>query len=149
MPVFDQQTMREVMDLAVGPYRFSMRLLSMLGMVALVLAGIGIYGVIAHLVAERNREIGIRIALGGDQASVRRLVVRQGMMPAVIGLLVGMAGALALTQVMSSQMVGVSPRDPVTFGGVALVLLGVALAACWMPARRASRVDPMVALRSD
>jgi predicted permease len=148
-PVFDQRTMRDVMNLAIGPYRFSMRLLAGLGIVALLLAGVGIYGVIAHLVTERTREIGVRIALGGDEGTVRRLVVRQGMAPALAGLAVGVVLALGLGQLLAKAMVGVSPRDPATFVAVAAILMFVALAACWVPARRASRVDPMIALRND
>ena len=118
-------------------------------MVALILAGVGIYGVIAQLVAERTREIGIRIALGGDQRTVQRLVVRQGMMPAALGIGAGLVLAPALTLLVRRLLVGVSPRDPLTLVTVAVLLLAVALAACWLPARRASRVDPMIALRNE
>ena len=149
LPVYDQTTMRSVMGLAVGPYRFSMRLLAGLGLVALLLAAVGIYGVIAHLVAQRTREIGIRVALGGDQASVRSLVVRQGMAPALVGVVAGLAAALSLGSVLSRLTAGVSPRDPLTLAAVALLLLAVALAACWAPAQRAARVDPIEALRVD
>jgi putative ABC transport system permease protein len=148
-PVYDQQTMSNLLALSMLQYRFSLRLLAALGLVALVLAGVGIYGVIAQLVAERTREIGIRIALGGDQRMVQRLVVRQGMLPAAIGVGAGLLLAPAVTMLVRRMLVGVSPNDPLTFGTVAVVLLGVALAACWLPARRAARVDPMVALRSE
>jgi putative ABC transport system permease protein len=148
-PVYDQQTMDNLLALNLLQYRFSLRLLAALGLIALVLAGVGIYGVIAQLVAERTREIGIRIALGGDQRSVQRLVVRQGMMPAAIGIGVGLVLAPALTLLVRRMLVGISPTDPLTFGSVVVLLLGVALAACLLPARRAARVDPMVALRSE
>jgi ABC-type antimicrobial peptide transport system permease subunit len=148
-PVYDQQTMANLHALSMAQYRFSLRLLAALGLIALVLAGVGIYGVIAQLVAERTREIGIRIALGGDQRSVQRLVVRQGMMPAALGIGVGLLLAPALTLLVRRMLVGISPTDPVTFGSVAALLLGVALAACWLPARRAARVDPMIALRAE
>jgi ABC-type antimicrobial peptide transport system permease subunit len=148
-PVYDQQTMRSLLEFSMVQYRFSLRLLGALGLVALMLAGIGIYGVIAQLVAERTREIGIRIALGGDQRSVQGLVVRQGMLPAALGIGAGLLLAPALTLLVRRMLVGVSPNDPLTFMTVALLLLAVALAACWLPARRAARVDPMIALRTE
>jgi putative ABC transport system permease protein len=148
-PVYDQQTMSNLLAFSMLQYHFSLRLLAALGFIALVLAGVGIYGVIAQLVAERTREIGIRIALGGDQRSVQRLVVGQGMMPAAIGIGVGLVMAPALTLVVRRMLVGISPTDPLTFGSVVVLLLGVALAACLLPARRAARVDPMVALRAE
>jgi putative ABC transport system permease protein len=148
-PVYDQQTMRDLLALNVLQYRFSLRLLAALGLIALLLAGVGIYGVISNLVAERTREIGIRIALGGDERTVQRLVVRQGMSPAAIGLLTGLALAPALTMLLRGMLVGVSPHDPLTFASVAVLLFTVALLACWLPARRATRVDPMIALRTE
>ena len=149
LPVYDQQTMQDLLALNVLRYRFSLRLLATLGLIALLLAGVGIYGVISNLVAERTREIGIRIALGGDQRTVQRLVVRQGMSPAAIGLLAGLMLAPALTMLVRGMLVGVSPHDPLTFISVAILLLAVALLACWLPARRATRVDPMIALRTE
>ncbi len=148
-PVYDQQTIQDLLALNVLQYRFSLRLLATLGFIALLLAGVGIYGVISNLVAERTREIGIRIALGGDQRTVQRLVVRQGMSPAAIGLLAGLVLAPALTLLVRGMLVGVSPHDPITFVSVAVLLLAVALLACWLPARRATRVDPMIALRTE
>lgn len=148
-PVYDQQTMSNLLAFSMLQYHFSLRLLAGLGIIALVLAGVGIYGVIAQLVAERTREIGIRIALGGDQRSVQRLVVRQGMLPAAIGIGVGLMLAPALTLLVRGMLVGISPTDPLTFGSVVVLLLGVALAACLLPARRAARVDPMIALRAE
>ena len=138
-----------LLALSMLQYQVSLRLLATLGFIALVLAGVGIYGVIAQLVAERTREIGIRIALGGDQRAVQRLVVRQGMMPAAIGVVAGLVLAPAVTLLTRGMLVGVSPFDPVTFLAVVVLLLAVALVACWMPARRAARVDPMVALRNE
>jgi predicted permease len=148
-PVYDQQTMGNLLAFSMLQYHFSLRLLAALGLIALVLAGVGIYGVIAQLVAERTREIGIRMALGGDQQAVQRLVVRQGIMPAALGIGVGLLLAPALTLLVRGMLVGVSPLDPLTFGAVAVLLLVVAVAACWLPARRAARVDPMVALRTE
>ena len=141
--------MQDLLSFSVLQYRFSLRLLALLGLIALVLAGVGIYGVISHLVAERTREIGIRIALGGNQGTVQRLVVRQGMSPAAIGLVTGLILAPALTTLLRGMLVGVSPHDPLTFAAVSVLLLVVALAACWLPARRAARVDPMIALRAE
>ncbi|MGH7613069.1 MAG: ABC transporter permease [Gemmatimonadales bacterium] len=148
-PVFDQRTMRDVFDLVVGPHRLALRLLAALGALALALAAVGIYGVLGQLVAERTREIGIRVALGSDPPAVRRLVLRQGMVPVAWGVAIGLLAALGLTRALASQLVGVSPAEPVTLAIVALLLGTVALAACYVPVRRATSVDPMVALRND
>jgi predicted permease len=148
-PVFDQRTMRDVFDLVVGPHRLALRLLGALGALALALAAVGIYGVLVQLVAERTREIGIRVALGSDPPAVRRLVLRQGMVPVAWGLVVGLLAALGLTRALASQLVGVSPAEPLTLASVAMLLATVALAACYFPARRATSVDPMVALRTE
>jgi putative ABC transport system permease protein len=127
--------------------RFNAVLLATFASVALIMAAIGIYGVLAYSVNQRTREIGLRMALGAQRGDVLRLIVREGMTVALIGVAAGLAGALALGRLLSSLVFGVAVRDPYTFAGVAVLLAGVALAACVLPARRASRVDPMAALR--
>jgi ABC-type antimicrobial peptide transport system permease subunit len=119
------------------------------GVLALVLATIGLYSVMAYAVSQRTREIGIRMALGAGVRSVVRLVVAQGMRMVALGLALGMVGALALTRLLASMLLGVGATDAATYAGVALLLVGVALLACYIPARRAARVDPLVALRHD
>jgi ABC-type antimicrobial peptide transport system permease subunit len=126
-----------------------MDLLGIFAALALVLACVGIYGVISYLAGQRTHEIGIRMALGAQRASVLRLVVGEGARMALIGVALGTAAALGLTRLMANQLFGVSPHDPLTFAGVALLLAMVALGACYLPARRAMRTDPMAALRQE
>ena len=127
--------------------RFSMILLGVFAGFALLLSSIGIYGVISYLVGQRTQEIGIRIALGARRSDVLCLVLGHGTRMAGLGVLIGIAAALALTRLMAELLYGVGPTDPLTFAGVAGLLTLVALAACYIPARRATRVDPIVALR--
>jgi putative ABC transport system permease protein len=147
IPIFNVKTMNDVLVTSVGPRRTPMLLLSAFAGVALLLAMIGIYGVTAYYVTQRTQEIGIRMALGAQMSDVVKLVLKSGMTLALIGLAVGLAGAFALTRLMSSLLFGVNPTDVVTFATVSLCLLVTALIACYLPARRATKVDPLVALR--
>jgi putative ABC transport system permease protein len=143
------RSMEQLLDFSVAQQRFMMLLLAVFGVVALSLAAIGIYGIMSYAVKRRSKEIGIRMALGGAPRDVLLLVVGQGMRLAVIGMVVGLVGALASTRVMSDLLFGVPARDPVTFVGIALLLAGVAFVASWLPARRAVRTDPTSALRME
>ena len=127
--------------------RFAMILLGAFAALALGLASVGIYGVVAYVVGQRTQEIGIRMALGARQQDVLRLVLWQGTRLALLGVAIGLGVALTLTHLITRLLYGVSATDPVTFAGVATVLTAIAVAACWIPARRAMRVDPVVALR--
>jgi putative ABC transport system permease protein len=147
IPVTKVQTMREVMAASIAGQQFNMTLMGIFAGVALVLAAVGIYGVASYSVTQRTREIGIRMALGAQGSDVLRLILRQGAMLAAIGVAIGVVAAFALTRFMSSLLYGVSATDPLTFAVISLVLAGVALVACFVPARRATKVDPMVALR--
>ena len=147
--VYNVQTLNAVVEKSFAARRLSMTLLSIFAALALLLACVGIYGVISYLVGQRTHEIGIRVALGAERRDVMRLVLGQGARMALVGVAVGLAGALGLTRLMASQLFGVSPHDPLTFAAVALLLVAIALAACYFPARRATRVDPLIALRHE
>ena len=124
-----------------------MQLVGLFGILALLLAGVGIYGVIAYSVTQRTREIGIRVALGASRSAILGWVLKQGMILTIAGVVVGLLGALALTRLLRSLLFGIAPIDIVTYGALALLLTVVALIACYVPARRATKVDPLVALQ--
>jgi putative ABC transport system permease protein len=147
IPVSDVHAMDELIAVSLAQQRFNMLLLGLFAALALTLAAVGIYGAMAYAVNQRTHEIGIRIALGAQRRDVLQLVMRDGAKIALFGIASGIAGALALTRLMASLLFEVKPTDPATFAGVAILLALVALVACYIPARRAMRVDPMVALR--
>ncbi len=147
LPIYDAKTLTEHMQVPLFPARMAAVVLGSFGVLALALAAIGIYGVMSYVVAGRTREIGLRMALGADRASVLRLIVGQGMTLALVGLAVGLLFAFAAARLLTSLLYGVSPGDPLTFAAVAALLASVAFLACYVPARRATRVDPMIALR--
>jgi ABC-type antimicrobial peptide transport system permease subunit len=145
--VYGAQTMDQIISDSLAARRFSMILLGIFAALALLLSSVGIYGVISYLVGQRTQEIGIRVALGARRWDVLRLVLNHSVKMAVLGVLIGVAASLALTRLMDKMLYGVSATDPFTFLAVAIVLTFVALAASYIPARRALRVDPIVALR--
>jgi putative ABC transport system permease protein len=146
-PISEVKSMERFVAESVMRRRFNLVLLSLFAALALILAAVGIYGVIAHAVSQRTREIGIRLALGARVSDVLRMVFGEGVKLTLIGVGVGLCGALAATRVLASFLFGVSASDPLTFISVSLILLAVALLACYLPARRATKVDPMAALR--
>jgi putative ABC transport system permease protein len=143
------RTLQDILDLAVAQMAFTMVLLAIAAGVSLVLGVIGIYGAMSYIVTQRTGEIGVRLALGAEPDGVARMIVRQGGLVALAGIGVGLAAALASSQLIRSLLYQVSPRDPAVFAGTALTLLGVALLACWLPARRAARLSPLEALRTE
>jgi predicted permease len=143
------RTMSEVYAASLGARRFNVMLIGFFGITALLLATAGVFGVMAYSVSRRTREIGVRIALGAGSGDALRMILGQGMRTIAIGVVIGIAGSLALTRTVESLLFGVTATDPLTFGSVTLLLVGAALLACYIPARRATKVDPMVALRSE
>jgi putative ABC transport system permease protein len=141
------RTMDDLVAASVAQPRFRTLLLAIFAGVSLLLASVGLYGVVAFSVNQRRTELGLRIALGAEPGEVMRLVLRQGMVPVAVGIGAGLGGAVLLARVMKSLLFGVEPGDPATFGGVAILLTLVALAACYLPARRATVVDPATTLR--
>ena len=149
LPIYKMRTMEERVEASLAERRFSMLLLTLFAVLALGLAAIGIYGVMSYLVGQGTREFGIRLALGAAPRDLLLLVVRQGMSIAVVGMVLGLAGAFALTRFMRTLLYGVQASDPVTFAAIAATLTLVALVACFVPARRAARIDPIVWLRTE
>ena len=147
VPISSMKTILEQIDIALSTERLLALLLGVFGAAALLLASVGIYGVVSYAVAQRTHEIGIRMALGARSFDVLRQVVREGMTMAIAGVVVGLAGAFALTRLIGSLLFGIAPTDLATFGVVTLGLLLIALIACYIPATRATKVDPLVALR--
>jgi ABC-type antimicrobial peptide transport system permease subunit len=148
VPLFDIRTMEQRLGASLGTARFNTLLLTLLGAIGLVLAAIGIYGVMAYFVSRRTQEIGVRMALGATRRDVVLLVIRQSALPLAAGVVGGILASLALTSVLKAQLFGVTPRDPWTLAGVALGLTCVALGASLIPASRAAAVDPTQALRN-
>jgi putative ABC transport system permease protein len=146
-PISNIKTMEEILADSIARQRFSMLLLGVFAGVALLLAAVGIYGVMSYSVAQRTHEIGIRMALGAQTGAVLKLAVGYGLKLVVAGVLIGLVAAFALTRLMSSLLFGITPTDPATFALISLLLVGVAAVASYIPARRATKVDPLIALR--
>jgi predicted permease len=143
------RTFQQVYSASLGSRKFNVILIGFFGITALLLATAGVFGVMAYSVSRRTREFGVRVALGATSGNVLRMVLEQGMRTILIGIAIGIVGSFALTRTVASLLFGVTATDPVTFGGVAVLLITVALLACYIPARRATKVDPMVALRDE
>ena len=146
LPVYGAQTLDDAVAASLEQRRFSMEIVAAFAVTALLLAALGIYGVISYIVSERTRDIGIRLALGAQRGKIMAMVLRQGLGLAMAGAALGLVGSMIVSHLMAGLLYGVSPTDLLTFAGVTLVLTAVALAACYIPARRAMRVDPLVAL---
>jgi len=148
-PLAEVQPMTAFVDKAMAPLRFTATLIGIFAAVAVILAAVGLYGVLSTIVRQRTAEIGMRMVFGAPRRSILNLVVGEGLKLSAAGILIGLAGAFAVTRVMASLLVGVSPADPVTFAAIVLLFGLIAVTASWIPARRASRLDPMAALREE
>jgi putative ABC transport system permease protein len=149
LPVFGERTMDDVVGASLARRRFALQVVGGFGVLALLLAGVGVYGVVAYSVSRRTREIGIRLALGASSGAILRWVFGHGMRLTLLGTAAGLVGAFLLTRLLRGLLFGVETTDPVTYAGLAILLAAVALLACYIPARRATKVDPMVALRHE
>jgi len=147
LPLFDVKTLNEHMRLSLFPAKIAATVLGVFGLVALMLSAIGIYGITSYSVAQRTREIGIRMALGAQLGDVLKLVLTNGVRLTLIGVAIGLLGAYLVTRAITSVLYGVSATDPLTFVFISLLLVAVALLACFVPARRATKVNPLIALR--
>jgi putative ABC transport system permease protein len=148
-PIYNLHTLDDIRDRSLAPPRLNLALLALFAGIALTLAVVGLYGVLAYAVTQRTREIGIRMALGAQQGDVLKLILKHGAKLTLIGIALGLAGAFGLTHLLKRLLYEIKPADPLTFAVVPLVLTTVALLACWLPARRAAHVDPMEALRDE
>jgi ABC-type antimicrobial peptide transport system permease subunit len=148
-PVSDLKTMDQRVVLSLGPRRSAVALLAVFAALAMILSGVGLFGLVRYSVGQRTREFGIRAALGASSLDLLRMVLGQGLRLAILGAAAGLVGAATLSRVLQSLLYGVSPIDPVIFAAVTLMLILVALVACWLPARRAMRINPMEALRHE
>jgi putative ABC transport system permease protein len=149
LPVFGAQTLTATVSASLSQRRFALEVIASFALTALLLASIGVYGVISYLVTERTREIGIRLALGAQKRNILRVILQQGFQLAVAGAAIGMVSAVIVSHLMASLLYGVQPTDPLSFASVAALFIGVALLACYLPARHAMKIDPMVALRHE
>jgi len=149
LPIAEVWTMDRIVEVANSRPRFTLVLLAAFAGIALVLAAVGVYGVMSYAVSRRTQEIGVRLALGAAPRAIIGMIVREGMTVALTGALLGIGGALLLTRSMTTFLYGVKPSDPLTFLGVSIVLVGAALLATYLPARHAARTDPLLALRGD
>jgi len=148
-PLAEIQPMTTFVDKAMAPIRFTATLIGIFAAIAVVLAGVGLYGVLSTIVRQRTAEIGMRMVFGAPRSSILNLVVGEGLKLSAAGIAIGLAGAFAITRVMASMLVGVNPTDPVTFAAIVAVFGLIAMTASWIPARRASRLDPMAAIREE
>lgn len=146
-PMWKLRTVEFLIDRGIADRKFLMVLMGVFAALALALTVIGLYGVMSYAVSQRTQEIGVRMALGASAGTIQRMILRQGMKLVMTGVALGLASALPLSRLIASLLFGVSASDPLTFGSIALSLLAIALLACWIPARRATRVDPLIALR--
>jgi putative ABC transport system permease protein len=149
VPLFEIKTMAQRLNESIWPQRTMSTLVTIFGLLALLLAVIGLYGVLSYTVTQRTRELGIRLALGAQRSDILKLILRQGMLLVSIGVGLGLLLALALTRVLTGFLAGLGATDPLTFGLVAVMLLVVAMLACYLPARRAMKTDPIIALRCE
>ena len=146
-PIEHILTVDQIRDQSVAPRRLNAALVSSFGLLAVMIAAVGIAGVLAFSVSARTNEIGIRMSLGADRVAVQRMILLEGGVLLALGLLLGVGGALAATRLMRGLLFGVAPHDPVTLGGVAVVMAAIGIGACWLPARRAASIDPALAIR--